>query len=187
MSYYAHPTAEVSEKAKIGKGTKIWHQAQIREGAIIGENCNLGKGVYVDFDVKIGNNVKIQNYVSVYHGVEIEDDVFVGPAAVFTNDKHPRAWLWDETRLCHTKIRKGASIGANATIVCGVEIGEYAMVAAGAVVTKNVPPHALVMGVPAKVVGFVCECGEKLDENFKCPACGKEFPELKKYVKEVKR
>ncbi len=187
MSYYAHPTAEVSEKAKIGKGTKIWHQAQIREGAIIGENCNLGKGVYVDFDVKIGNNVKIQNYVSVYHGVEIEDDVFVGPAAVFTNDKHPRAWLWDETRLCHTKIRKGASIGANATIVCGVEIGEYAMVAAGAVVTKNVPPHALVMGVPAKVVGFVCECGEKLDENFKCPACGKEYPELKKYAKEVKR
>ncbi|NPA74679.1 MAG: N-acetyltransferase [Euryarchaeota archaeon] len=187
MEYYAHPTAEVSEKAKIGKGTRIWHQAQVREGAVLGENCNIGKGVYIDFDVKIGSGVKIQNYVSVYHGVEIGDDVFIGPAATFTNDKHPRAWLWDDSRLCHTKVHRGVSIGANATIVCGTEIGEYAMIAAGAVVTKDVPPHGLVVGVPAKLIGFVCECGEKLDENFKCPVCGKEYPELKKYAKEVNK
>ncbi len=187
MDYFVHPTAEVSDKAKIGKGTRIWHHAQIREHAEIGENCNIGKGVYVDIGVKIGSRVKIQNYVSVYHGVEIEDDVFIGPAATFTNDKHPRAWLWDDTRLCYTKVKKGASIGANATIVCGVEIGEYAMIAAGAVVTKSVPPHGLVMGVPAKLVGFVCECGEKLDDNFRCPVCGKEYPELRKYAKEVKK
>ena len=187
MDYYAHPTAEVSDRAKIGKGTKIWHQAQVREGAEIGKDCNIGKGVYVDFNVKIGSRVKIQNYVSVYHGVEIEDDVFIGPAATFTNDKHPRAWLWDESRLCHTKIKRAVSIGANSTIVCGTTVGEYAMVAAGAVVTKDVPPHGLVVGVPAKLVGFVCECGEKLNEEFKCPACGKEYPELEKYAKEVRR
>ena len=187
MDYYVHPTAEVSKDAKIGKGTRIWHQAQIREGAVIGENCNIGKGVYIDFDVKIGSRVKIQNYVSIYHGVEIEDDVFIGPAATFTNDKHPRSWLWDDSRLCYTKVKRGASIGANATIICGVTIGEYAMVAAGAVVTKDVPPHGLVMGVPAKLVGFVCECGEKLDENYRCPVCGRKYPHLKKYAKEVKR
>ena len=177
--YFVHPTAEVSPDATIGKNTRIWHHAQVREGVVIGENCNIGKGVYIDFDVKIGSGVKIQNYVSVYHGVVIEDDVFIGPSVTFTNDKHPRAWLWDESRLCKTRVRKGASIGANATVVCGVEIGEYAMVAAGAVVTKDVPPHGLVMGVPATIVGFVCECGEKLDDDFKCPACGKEYPELK--------
>ncbi len=187
MDYYVHPTAEVSNKARIGKGTKIWHQAQIRENAVIGENCILGKGVYIDLGVKIGSRVKIENYVSVYHGVEIEDDVFIGPSATFTNDKHPRSWLWDESRLCHTKIKKGASIGANSTIVCGITVGEYAMVAAGAVVTKDVPPHGLVVGVPARLIGFVCECGEKLNEEFKCPSCGREYPELKIYEKEVKR
>ena len=187
MEYFVHPTAEVSDKAKIGKNTKIWHQAQVREYAEVGENCILGKGVYVDTKVKIGNNVKLENYVCVFHGVEIEDDVFVGPSATFTNDKHPRSWIWDESKVCHTKVRKGASIGANATIVCGTTIGEYAMVAAGAVVTKDVPPHGLVVGVPAKLIGFVCECGEKLDKNFKCPVCGKEYPELKKYAKEVKK
>ena len=181
MDYFIHPTAEVDPRAKIGKGTKIWHHAQVRENAIVGCDCNIGKGVYIDFGVRIGNRVKIQNYVSVYHGVVIDDDVFIGPAATFTNDKHPRAWLWDESRLCYTKIKRGVSIGANATIVCGITIEEFAMVAAGAVVTKDVPPHGLVMGVPAKLVGFVCECGVKLDDNFKCPACGKEFPEIEKY------
>ena len=187
MNYYVHPTAEVSDKAKIGDGTRIWHQAQVREFAEIGKNCNLGKGVYIDTKVKIGNNVKIQNYVSVYHGVTVEDDVFIGPSVTFTNDKNPRSWLWDESRLCYTNVKKGASIGANATIVCGITIGEYAMVGAGAVVTKDVPPHGLVVGNPAKLIGFVCECGEKLDENFRCPVCGKEYPELKKYAKEVKK
>jgi len=168
-----HPTAEVSENSTLGSGTKVWHHAQVREGAEIGENCNLGKNVYVDFKVKIGNNVKIQNNVSVYHGVTIEDDVMVGPSAVFTNDLYPRARTWDESRVVETLIKKGASIGANATIICGNTIGENAMVAAGSVVTESVPKHALVAGVPAKVVGYVCECGFKLDENKRCTKCGK--------------
>ncbi len=181
MVVFIHPTAEVDPRAKIGYGTKIWHQAQVREFAEIGENCNIGKGVYIDLKVKVGNRVKIQNYVSVYHGVTIEDDVFVGPSVTFTNDKHPRAWLWDESRLCRTLVKRGASIGANSTIVCGVTIGEYAMIGAGSVVTKDVPPHGLVVGNPARLVWFVCECGERLDKNFKCPKCGKEFPELEKF------
>ena len=174
-------TAIVDKRAKIGKGTKIWHHTQIREGAVIGEDCNIGKGVYIDFDVRIGNRVKIQNHVSVYHGVEIGDDVFIGPSVAFTNDKHPRAWLWDESRLCRTKVGNGVSIGTNATILCGIYIGDYAMVGAGAVVTKDVPPHALILGNPGKIAGFVCECGEKLDDDFRCPSCGKEFPQLAKY------
>ena len=176
-------TAIVDERARIGEGTKIWHHAQVREGAVIGRACNIGKGVYVDLDVKIGDRVKVQNNVSIYHGVEIGDDVFIGPSVAFTNDKHPRAWLWDESRLCRTKVRKGASIGANATIVCGIEIGEFAMIGAGSVVTKDVPPHALVLGNPGKIRGFVCECGERLDERMKCPVCGKEFPYLKEVAK----
>lgn len=180
--YYVHPTAEVDKRAKIGKGTRIWHHAQVREFAEIGENCNIGKGVYIDQHVKIGNRVKIQNYACVYHGVTVEDDVFIGPHATFTNDKKPRAWIWNDERLVRTHVKRGASIGANATIVCGVTIGEYAMVGAGAVVTKDVPPHGLVVGTPARLVGFVCECGEKLDENFRCPVCRKEYPELKKYA-----
>lgn len=181
MSVYVHPTAEVSEKAKIGEGTKIWHQAQVREDAEIGQNCNIGKGVYIDLKAKIGNNCKIQNYVSVYHGVVIEDDVFVGPGATFTNDLYPRAFLWGEDRLCKTLVMKGASIGANTTIVCGVTIGKYAMVGAGSVVTEDVPDHALVFGNPALFRGFVCECGRKITKvegkgatrTGKCSACGK--------------
>ena len=187
MDYFVHPTAEVDKRAKIGKETKIWHHAQIREFAEVGENCNIGKGAYIDKNVRIGNRVKIQNYVSVYQGVKIEDDVFIGPSVTFTNDKNPRAWLWDESRLCRTLVKKGASIGANATIICGVTIGRYAMVGAGAVVTKDVPPHGLVLGNPAKLVGFVCECGEKLDKNFKCPKCKKSFPGLKKYQELIEK
>ena len=176
---YISETAIVDEGARIGDGTRIWHHAQVREGVYIGKDCNIGKGVYIDFGVKIGDRVKIQNHVSVYHGVEIGDDVFIGPSVTFTNDKHPRAWLWDEDRLCRTKVGRGASIGANSTIVCGINIGDYAMIGAGAVVTKDVPAHALILGNPGRVAGYVCECGEKLDENMKCPSCGKEFPELK--------
>ncbi|MEM3395924.1 MAG: acyltransferase [Thermoplasmata archaeon] len=178
MAIKIHPTAEVSERAKIGDGTKIWHQAQVREDTEIGENCNIGKGVYIDFGVKIGNNVKIQNYVSVYHGVVIEDDVFVGPSATFTNDLYPRAKYWGEERLVKTLVKKGASIGANATIVCGIIVGEYAMIGAGSVVTKDVPPHALVLGVPARIRGYVCECGfpaKKVDNHYTCTKCGKNF------------
>ena len=178
-------TAIVDEKAEIGEGTRVWHHAQIREGAVIGRDCNIGKGVYVDLNVSIGDRVKVQNNVSIYHGVEIGDDVFIGPSVTFTNDKHPRAWLWDESRLCRTKVRKGASIGANATIVCGIEVGEYAMIGAGSVVTKDVPAHALVLGNPGRISGFVCECGERLDDEMKCPSCGKEFPNLKALAKDL--
>lgn len=176
---FVHPTAEVSAKAKVGSGTKIWHQAQVREGAVIGGNCIIGKCVYIDFNVKIGSRVKIQNHVSIYHGVTIEDDVFVGPAVTFTNDLTPRAFRWDESMVVPTLVKKGASIGANSTIICGTKIGEYAMVGAGSVVTKDVPPHALVYGNPAKIRGFVCECGAKISarkkKEIKCKSCGKKL------------
>jgi acetyltransferase-like isoleucine patch superfamily enzyme len=159
-----HPSAEVSKDADIGKDSNIWHQAQVRENAKIGDRCNIGKNVYIDFEVTVGSGVKIQNNVSIYHGVTIEDDVFVGPSVVFTNDLRPRAFSWDESMVETTLVKKGASIGANSTIICGDRIiGEYAMVAAGSVVTRNVPDHGLVMGNPARLKGFVCKCGEKLE------------------------
>jgi len=188
-----HPTAEVSEKAKIGEGTSIWHQAQVREDAEIGNNCNIGKGVYIDTGVKIGSRCKIQNYVSVYNGATLEDDVFVGPGATFTNDAYPRAFLWDESRLGKTLVKKGASIGANATVICGVKIGKYAMVGAGSVVTKDVPDNAMVFGNPADFRGFVCECGHKV-EKFegkginrigRCMTCGKTLTIKKESLKKV--
>lgn len=158
---YIHPTANVSDKASIGSGTKIWINVQVRENAVIGEGCIVSKDVYIDHAVKIGNRCKIQNSVSVYHGVEIGDDVFVGPNACFTNDKVPRAFNagWSITP---TKVEQGASIGANATIVCGITIGEYAMVAAGSVVTKDVPPYTLVMGNPASAVARIDKEGNRV-------------------------
>jgi len=167
---YIHPSAEVSPGAVVGEGSKVWHQVQVREGATIGCDCQLGKDVYIDQGVTVGNKVKIQNGVSVYYGVAIEDEVFVGPNVTFTNDRHPRAfnsnWL-----VTGTKVLKGASIGANATIICGVTIGRYAMVGAGAVVTRDVPDFALVLGNPARVAGYVCYCGHPLDEAKVCPVC----------------
>ncbi|NQU79292.1 N-acetyltransferase [Candidatus Woesearchaeota archaeon] len=163
-----HETAEVSPDAKIGEGTNIWNHAQIRENARIGKKCNIGKNCYIDFDVTIGDGVKLQNNVSVWHGVTLEDDVFVGPCAVFTNDLRPRAFIWDDNRLETILVKKGASIGANSTIICGNRvIGEYAMVAAGSVVTKDVPDHGLVVGVPARLVGYVCKCCSRLKETGK--------------------
>jgi len=196
--YYVHPTAIVEEGVKIGKNTRIWHFVHVRRGARIGENCNIGKGVYIDKDVEIGNNVKIQNFVSVYHGVKIEDDVFIGPHATFTNDLYPRSFN-EDWELVPTLVKRGASIGANATIVCGIVIGEYAMIGAGAVVTKDVPPFGLVYGNPARLRGFVCYCGRKLSEIiketeseviFRCSHCGKEVAikcEIyKKYIESKK-
>jgi UDP-2-acetamido-3-amino-2,3-dideoxy-glucuronate N-acetyltransferase len=156
-----HPTADVSQKANIGDGTSVWNQAQIRENAKIGENCNISKDVYIDFDVVIGNNVKIQNGVSVYHGVTIEDDVFLGPHMTFTNDLYPRAFISD-FKVYETFVKRGASIGAHATIVCGITIGEYAMIGSGCVVTKDVPPHGLVVGNPGRLIGFVGKTGKRL-------------------------
>jgi UDP-2-acetamido-3-amino-2,3-dideoxy-glucuronate N-acetyltransferase len=169
---FIHPAAHVSEGARIGAGTKIWINAQVREGASIGEHCIIGKDTYIDTEVRIGSRVKIQNGVSVYHGVTIEDDVFVGPNATFTNDLVPRAFNADWA-ITPTAIRRGSSIGANATIVCGHSVGKYAMVGAGSVVTRDVPDHALVVGNPARIVGYVCHCGERLDERNYCGKCKK--------------
>lgn len=160
---FVHRTADVSPEAVIGPGTKIWNNVQIREKAEIGAQCIVGKSVYIDHTVKIGDRVKIQNGVSIYHGVTIEDDVFLGPHMTFTNDLYPRAFDPD-WHVVHTRVKKGASIGANVTIVCGVELGEYSMIGAGAVVTKNVPPHALVLGNPGRVMGFVSIMGRKVVE-----------------------
>jgi len=169
---FIHPSAYVSEEASIGQGTKIWINAQIRENVTIGENCIISKDTYVDTGVTIGSNVKIQNGVSVYHGVTIADDVFVGPNACFTNDYFPRAFNAD-WKITETKIERGSSIGANATIVCGITLGEYCMVGAGSVVTKDVAPYSLVVGNPARTVGMVCICGCRLS-NGTCPECNGE-------------
>lgn len=181
-----HPTAEVSADAEIGEGTRIWHQCQICGGAVIGRNCILGKGVYIDSGVHIGNNVKIQNGISIYHGVTLEDGVFCGPNCVFTNDALPRAINPDgslktttDWALRPTMVRSGASIGANATIICGVTIGRWAMIGAGAVVSHSVPDYGLVYGNPARLQGYVCPCGQKLVQitavTMICPICQKEF------------
>ena len=159
--FYTHPSAEVSPEARIGHGTRIWHCAHIREGAEIGRDCIIGKGVYIDHHVKIGNNVKIQNGVSVYYGVTVEDDVILAPNATFTNDLYPRAFSQD-WEIIPTLIKKGASVGANATVICGVILGEYCMLAAGSVATKSVPAYGLIMGNPGRLKGFVCKCGQKL-------------------------
>jgi acetyltransferase-like isoleucine patch superfamily enzyme len=160
---FIHPTADVDPSAVIGAGTKVWNNVQIRENATIGRDCIVGKSVYIDHTVVIGNRVKIQNSVSIYHGVTVEDDVFLGPHMTFTNDLYPRAFD-PEWHVVPTLVRRGASVGANVTVVCGVELGSYSMVGAGAVVTRDVPPHALVLGNPARIVGFVSERGKLVVE-----------------------
>lgn len=169
MTIRIHPTAEVSPQAEIGDGTSIWHQAQVREGSRIGKSCILSKGVYIDAGVLVGDCVKIQNYVSVYHGVTIEDGVFIGPHVCFTNDLQPRAVnpdmslkAADDWQLSPTLIRRGASLGANATIRCGVTVGQWAMVGSGSVVTRDIPDYGLAWGNPARLHGFACPCGQRL-------------------------
>jgi UDP-2-acetamido-3-amino-2,3-dideoxy-glucuronate N-acetyltransferase len=165
---YIHPSAEVEADAQIGDGTKIWHLCHVRRGARLGTNCVLGRGVFVDAGVQIGSGVKIQNYVSVFHGVTIEDGVFVGPHVCFTNDLFPRAVnpdmslkSADDWTLSETLIKAGAAIGANSTIVCGITIGRWAMIGSGSVVTKDVPDYALVVGNPARIIGYVNAKGER--------------------------
>ncbi len=183
ISIFIHKTAEVSKGAKIGAGTRIWNQAQVREKATIGKNSIIGKSSYIDINVIIGNNVKIQNFVSVYDGVAIEDNVFIGPGAIFTNDLYPRATstarAWSKTF-----VKEGASIAAGAIIICGNTLGKHCMVGAGSVVTKSIPDYGLAYGNPAKLKGFVCECGHRLTEIvnknnlnvlFMCTHCNKEI------------
>lgn len=160
--YFAHPTAVIDEGCTIGKGTKIWHFAHIMPNCVIGEGCNLGQNVVISPGVVLGNNVKVQNNVSIYTGVVCDDDVFLGPSMVFTNVTNPRSAVNRRDQYAKTHVGKGASIGANATIVCGHDIGEYAFIGAGAVVTKNVPPFALLVGNPARQTGWMSEYGHKL-------------------------
>jgi UDP-2-acetamido-3-amino-2,3-dideoxy-glucuronate N-acetyltransferase len=175
-SAYAHPTAVIEAGAEIGAATRIWHHSHVREGGRVGAGCTLGKNVFVDAGAIVGDRVKIQNNVSVYHGVTIGNDVFVGPSAVFTNDLRPRAFATD-WQISPTVVELGASIGANATVVCGVTIGRYAMVAAGSVVTRSVEPHRLVLGNPARPHAWVCWCGEIVSRDqqqpleLRCASC----------------
>lgn len=174
--YFVHESSYIDEGVEIGEGTKIWHFCHVQKNAKIGKNCSFGQNVNIANDVIIGNGCRVQNNVSIYSGVELEDDVFCGPSMVFTNDLTPRAsYPKGSENYEKTMIRQGASIGANATIVCGHEVGAWAMVAAGAVVTKNIPRYALVAGVPARQIGWVCRCGEILGEDLKCAKCGKSY------------
>jgi UDP-2-acetamido-3-amino-2,3-dideoxy-glucuronate N-acetyltransferase len=180
-----HPTAEVSPKAQIGDETSIWHYVQIREGVSIGENCIIGKDVYIDFEVKVGHNVKIQNGAYLYHGLTVEDGVFIGPRACMTNDMYPRAitpsgklkgnddWIVGETTICY-----GASIGTGAILLPGITVGQFALVAAGAVVTHSVQDHGIVAGVPARLRGYACKCGRPMTKqatNYYCTNCDWNF------------
>ena len=176
--YFVHESSYVDEPCEIGEGTKVWHFSHIMKDSKIGKNCNIGQNVVISPGVTLGENVKVQNNVSVYTGVICEDDTFLGPSCVFTNVINPRSFIERKEEYKQTIVKKGASIGANATIVCGYDIGSYSFIGAGAVVTKDIPDYALVVGNPAKIIGYVCECGNRLDENnkeYKCTICDKEY------------
>jgi UDP-2-acetamido-3-amino-2,3-dideoxy-glucuronate N-acetyltransferase len=183
--YFAHETAVIDEPCEIGEGTKIWHFTHIMQNCIIGKNCNFGQNVVVSPDVTLGNNVKVQNNVSIYTGVNCEDDVFLGPSMVFTNVINPRSAVNRKSEYAKTLVRKGASIGANATIVCGNEIGKFAFIGAGAVVTKEIPDYALVVGNPSKQIGWISEYGHRLEFNENNEAICPESKE--KYILEKNR
>lgn len=174
-SFFCHESSYIDDGVEIGPGTKIWHFCHILPGTKIGKNCSLGQNVMAGPDVTIGNGCKIQNNVALYKGVILEDGVFCGPSMVFTNVTTPRSEVNRQTEYAQTLVRKGTTIGANATIVCGHELGEYCFIAAGAVVTKDVKPHAVMAGVPAKQIGWVAHSGEMLREDLKCPRTGDEY------------
>src|SRR3989442_9785042 len=178
--YFVHESSYVDAGARIGKGTKIWHFCHVMPGAVIGERCNLGQNVVVMPGTRIGNNVKIQNNVSIYEGVTLEDDVFCGPSCVFTNVLNPRSHVPRKHEYQPTLVKRGSSIGANATIVCGVTLGEYAFIGAGAAVTSDLPAYGLMVGVPARPVGWMCQCGDRLHPtggHAPCPRRGTSYAE----------
>jgi len=175
---YVHPSALLDEPAQVGEGTRIWHFSHIMAGAVLGRGCNLGQNVFVAGSVRLGNNVKVQNNVSIYDGVVCEDDVFLGPSCVFTNVRTPRSHVNRRGEYTTTLVKRGASVGANATIVCGVTVGEFALIGAGAVVTSDVAPHALMLGVPARRKGWACWCGAVLpdaEQGGTCGECGRSY------------
>jgi UDP-2-acetamido-3-amino-2,3-dideoxy-glucuronate N-acetyltransferase len=185
---FVHESAYVDEGAQIGAGTKVWHFCHVLGGAIIGERSSLGQNVVVMGGTRIGSNVKIQNNVSIYEGVELEDDVFCGPSMVFTNVTNPRSHVSRKHEYRRTLVKRGASIGANATIVCGATLGEYAFIGAGAVVAKDVPAFALMVGVPARRIGWMCQCGERLADNGTgtCLACGSTYARADGVVRQLR-
>ena len=174
MNYQVHPSSYIDDDVTIGDGTKVWHFCHIQRGAVIGQNCSLGQNVNVGNYVRIGNGVRIQNNVSIYEGVTLEDNVFCGPSCVFTNVHTPRAHFPVHGQYAPTLIREGASLGANCTVVCGHTVGKSALIAAGAVVTRDVKDYALMAGVPARQIGWVCECGKRLDDTLQC-SCGRHY------------
>jgi UDP-2-acetamido-3-amino-2,3-dideoxy-glucuronate N-acetyltransferase len=181
-NYFVHQSSYVDEPCEIGEGTKIWHFSHVMKNSKIGRHCNIGQNVVISPDVTIGDNVKIQNNVSVYTGVELEDDVFCGPSMVFTNVVNPRSHVSRKDEYRKTLVKKGASIGANATVVCGHTIGRFAFIGAGSVVTRDIPDYALIVGNPGRLAGWMCECGIKLNfsgdaeaQNCTCAACGKQY------------
>ena len=173
--FFIHETSFIDDNCEIGEGTKIWHFSHVLPHSKIGERCNIGQNVVIGPEVSIGANCKIQNNVSVYKGVTLEDDVFCGPSVVFTNVYNPRAGLRKMDQARPTLVKKGATLGANSTIICGITIGQYAFVGAGALVNRDVPDYALVVGNPAEDIGYVCQCGERLLHDHKCSECGKTF------------
>jgi UDP-2-acetamido-3-amino-2,3-dideoxy-glucuronate N-acetyltransferase len=186
--YFAHESSYIDDGAVIGRGTKIWHFCHVMPGAVIGERCNLGQNVVVMGGTRLGNNVKVQNNVSIYEGVTLEDDVFCGPSCVFTNVTNPRSHVSRKSEYRPTLVRRGSSIGANATIVCGITLGEYSFIGAGAVVTSDVPAFALMVGVPARRVGWMCQCGVRLvvaRETAACGACGARYQEAGGVLRQI--
>ncbi len=184
--FFVHESCYIDEDVEIGEGTKIWHFCHLQKGARIGKHCSLGQNVNISNNVIVGDGCKIQNNVSIYEGVELEDFVFCGPSCVFTNDLTPRS-QYPKGRAAYKKtiLKKGASIGANATIICGHTIGKYALIGAGAVISNDVPDHALVLGVPARQCGWACECGNVLDDNLICAKCNRRYREGQNGIEEV--
>jgi UDP-2-acetamido-3-amino-2,3-dideoxy-glucuronate N-acetyltransferase len=181
--YFVHESSYIDEEVEIGAGTKIWHFSHVLSGSRIGENCNIGQNVVIGPEVCIGSGCKIQNNISIYKGVTLEDEVFCGPSMVFTNVYNPRSGIRRMEELRTTLVKKGASIGANATLLCGITIGCYSFIGAGAVVLKDVPDYALVVGNPGKQKGWMCECGVRLDDDLTCPACDKRYVEHGDHIK----